>query len=393
MVPYRNTTFVFGDYEHYSAQNLVENPNNATVPTAKMVGTATPGYYDFSELLTGGAHTGPISGQTNPCTGQPYQYGQIFDPATEQTIGGVTCATPFSGNLIPVGRVSSIGKALAGIYAADYAPTLTTRPYLNYPTLLLASSAFVTKSSMEFKVDQNFSNQHHLSGAFEHATWSNPAGLNFLYNQLPLSEYFISKLPSNIIQVTDNFNFKPNLVNTASVEFSEQINDQYPGVTLDPSKYGFPAGSKYFPSISYGSGSINGVNVVTQSYYNQVDDYYGCYGYHYQDTLYWTKGRHNVKFGGTLAARGMNSTFGGNVQIYAFSNQTGGLTSSAINPFVGNSFANALLGDVNNASIQIPEAAYPRVKTMAAFVQDDFKVTPKLTLNLGLRWDFTFRPE
>jgi hypothetical protein len=387
---HRNTTFVFGDYEHYSATNLTQNPNNATVPTAKMVGTATPGYYDFSELLTGGTHSGPITGQTNPCTGQLYQYGQIFDPATEQTIGGVTCASPFPGNLVPAGRVGGIGKALAGIYAADYAPTLTTRPYSNYPTLLSASSAFVHKTSMDFKVDQNFSERHHLSGAFERATWSNPAGLNFLYDQHPLTEYFISALPSNIIQVTDNFTFRPNLMNTASAEFSEQINNQYPGVTLDPTKYGFPAGSKYFPSITYASS--NGVG-ETQTYYNQVDDYYGYFAYHYQDTLYWTRGRHSVKFGGTFAARGMNSSFGGNVQIYTFSNQTGGLTSSAINPWVGSSFANALLGDVNTASVQIPEAAYPRLKTMAAFVQDDFKVTPKLTLNMGLRWDFNFRPK
>lgn len=392
---HRNTTFVFGDYEHYTATNLTQNPNSATVPTAKMLGTATPGYFDFSELLTEGTHTGAIAGQTNPCTGQPYQYGQIFDPATEQTIGTATCATPFAGNLIPAGRVSSIGKALAGIYSADYPPTLTTRPYLNFPTLLSSSSAFVKKTSMDFRVDQAFSQRHHLSGAFERATWSNPAGLNFLYTQLPLTEYFISSLPSNIIQVTDNFTIRPNLMNTASVEFSEQINNQYPGVTLDPTKYGFPAGSKYFPSISYGAAgsTVNGVNIVTQSYYNQVDDYYGYYAYHYQDTLYWTKGRHNIKFGGTVAARGMNSTFGGNVQIYAFSNQTGGLTSSAINPWVGNSFANALLGDLNNASVQIPEAAYPRLKTMAAFVQDDYKVTPKLTLNLGVRWDFNFRPK
>lgn len=389
---HRNTTFVFGDYEHYSATNLVQNPNNATVPTAKMTGKANPGFYDFSELLTGGTHTGAIPGQTNPCIGQPYQYGQIFDPATEQTIGGVTCASPFPGNLIPAGRLSNIGKALAGIYSADYSPTLTTRPYSNYPTLLSASSAFVKKTSMDFKVDQNFSTRHHLSGAFERATWSNPAGLNFLYDQNPLTEYFISALPSNIIQVTDNFTFRPNLMNTASVEFSEQINNQYPGVTLDPTKYGFPAGSKYFPSITYGS-AVNGVNAVTQSFYNQVDDYYGYYGYHYQDTVYWTKGRHSIKFGGVLAARGMNSSFGGNVQIYSFSNQTGGLTSSAINPWVGSGFANALLGDVNTASVQIPEEAYPRLKTMAAFVQDDFKVTPKLTLNMGLRWDFNFRPK
>jgi Carboxypeptidase regulatory-like domain len=385
-----NKTFVFGDYDHYTATNLVQNPNNATVPTANMLGhgTANPGYYDFSELLTGGTHSGPIPGQTNPCTGQPYLYGQIFDPATTQTINGVTCSSPFPGNLIPASRVSNIGKQLASIYYQDYQPTLTTRPYSNYPTLLSASSAFVTKTSMDFRVDHQFSASHHLSGTFERAIWSNPAGLNFLYDQNPLTEYFISSLPSNIIQVTDNYTFRPNLMNTASVEFSEQINKQYPGVTLDPTKYGFPAGSNAFPSITYASS--NGVG-VTQSYYNQVDDYYGYYGYHYQDTLYWTEGRHNVKFGGVFAARGMNSSYGGNVQIYAFSNQTGGLTSSAINPWVGSSFANALLGDVNNGSVQLETYGYPRIKTLGLFVQDDYKITPKLTLNLGVRWDFNTR--
>jgi Carboxypeptidase regulatory-like domain/TonB-dependent Receptor Plug Domain len=380
----KNRDFIFGDIEHYSATNLTTNPNSTTVPTTKMLTG------DFSELLTGGTSQGNIPGANNPCTGQPYQYGQIFDPTTQQTVGGVTCATPFPGNIIPPGRLSTTAKNIAAIYAKDYVPTLTTRVYNNFPRLAAPNAAFYTKTSMDFKYDHTFSERHHLSTAFERATWSNPAGCNYLLDEGPLSSCFISKLPTNLFQITDNFSITPNILNSASFEFTEQINSQVPGVvTNNLSDYGFNVASTVFPVLNYGA-AVNGVSAPSTTS-SSVDDYYGYYGYHYQDTAYWNRGKHSVKFGGTLAARGLNSSFGGNVQTYTFANSTGGPTSPSVTPYVGSGFATMMLGDVQSASQQTNQSAYPRQKTMALFVQDNYKATPKLTLNLGLRWDFNFR--
>lgn len=382
---WKNHTFIFGDFEHYSANNLSINPNSTTVPTPQMLTG------DFSQLLTGGTQQGDIPGATNPCTGQPYQYGQIFDPETQKVVNGVTCATPFPGNIIPASRLSAVSKQVATIYTKYYAPTLNSRIYNNFPTLQAPDAAFYTKTSMDFKFDHYFSQRHHLSSDFERVTWSNAAGCNYLLNDGPLSACFVATSPSNIFQLTDNYSITPTLLNTASIEFAEQYNLQTPGVKSTPLEYGFnDPDSTVFPTLNYGSAS-NGILVAEGGDFYNVDDYYGYYGYHYQDTLYWTRGKHSVKLGGTLVARGLNSTFGGNIQTYNFASDTGGPTSPSLTPYVGSGFAAAMLGDVQSASEQLNQNAYPRQKSLGLFLQDSYRATPKLTLNLGLRWDFNFR--
>jgi outer membrane receptor protein involved in Fe transport len=56
---------------------------------------------------------------------------------------------------------------------------------------------------------------------------------------------------------------------------------------------------------------------------------------------------------------------------------------------VGNGFSSFMLGAVFNANLGIPQFSHPRQKSFDLFVQDNFKVTSRLTLNLGVRWDVT----
>ncbi len=55
---------------------------------------------------------------------------------------------------------------------------------------------------------------------------------------------------------------------------------------------------------------------------------------------------------------------------------------------MGEPFASFLLGDVNNASISITTPTLATYRSLGLFVQDDFRVSSKLTLNIGLRWDY-----
>jgi hypothetical protein len=90
---WKKHTFIFGDYEKYVATDLRQNPIGATVPTSQMLSG------DFSELLTMGTNQGPVpdpiwgGSWMNPCTNQPYLYGQIFDPSTWQTATGPFAST------------------------------------------------------------------------------------------------------------------------------------------------------------------------------------------------------------------------------------------------------------------------------------------------------------
>ena len=105
-----------------------------------MVTVNGSGNYDLSPLLTMGASTGNIPSPSgggswiNPCTGNPYQYGQVFDPSTWTTVGGVTCATPFANNQIPQARVGTISQNIAAAYAKYYAPKLNRIIGGNFPS-------------------------------------------------------------------------------------------------------------------------------------------------------------------------------------------------------------------------------------------------------------------
>ena len=87
---------------------------------------------DFSALLTQGTYQGVINDPTtqqpiiNPCTGQPYLYGQVFDPATWTSVNGIPCGTPFPGNIIPTSRFSTLSQGLISLYQKYFAPTLPT---------------------------------------------------------------------------------------------------------------------------------------------------------------------------------------------------------------------------------------------------------------------------
>jgi len=388
---WRNRAFIFGSYEYYNSSddNLV--PNSQTVPTPQMLTG------DFSQLLTGGTYQGVIAGSNNPCTGQPYQYGQIFDPATQRVVNGATCATPFAGNIIPASRLSSTALNVAKIYQQYYVPTISTRIYNNFPTMLAGtaqtaagSSPSQSKRSYDFKYDQTLSPRQHLSASFDRATWHGlglNGGMNYIYG--PLSSYFVQNLPSTTYQAMDSYSIRPNLLNTFGIEFVEQTNTQVTNIkSPGNAAIGFNADSNLFPVLDF-AGTANGILVNSGG--NNSDAYYGYYGYHYQDTLYWNSGRHSIKFGGTFAARGMNATFGGNAETYNFANDTGGPTDPSLTPYVGSAFATEMLGDVQSASKAITQLNYPRQKSTALFVEDAYKATPKLTLNLGLRWDFNFR--
>jgi hypothetical protein len=389
---WKSHAFIFGSYEYYTNTDDTLVPNSQTVPTPQMLTG------DFSQLLTEGSNQGSIPGTNNPCTGQPYQYGQIFDPQTQRVVNGITCANPFPGNIIPSGRLSATALNVAAIYKQYYAPTISSRIYDNFPSMLAGSAQAQggstprqTKRSWDFKFDEALSERHHLSASFDRTTWDGlglNGGMNYIYG--PFSSYWVQVLPSTTYQAIDSYSITPNVLNTFAIEFAEQGNKQVPSVTTNNNAAtGFNADSNVFPVLDFGSTASNGVLVNSDS--TNIDAYYGYYGFHYQDTLYWNSGRHSIKLGGNFVARGMNGNFGGNAETYNFASDTGGPTDPGLTPYVGSSFATEMLGDVQSASEAIPQRNYPRQKSIALFFQDNYKATPKLTLNLGLRWDFNFR--
>jgi len=104
------------------------------------------------------------------------------------------------------------------------------------------------------------------------------------------------------------------------------------------------------------------------------------------NSLSWAKGRHFMKFGADVRGNQLNTDPNGN--LAGTFNFTAAQTGIPGVNFVGHSFASFLLGGVNNASVGVPLRLAGRTYYYAGYAQDDFKVTPKLSLQLGLRYEF-----
>ena len=104
--------------------------------------------------------------------------------------------------------------------------------------------------------------------------------------------------------------------------------------------------------------------------------------YSIRDVFSWVKGRHALKLGGEISLnKDIQQTLLNNYGVFTFNN---GATRNA--------FADFLLGIPSAVSQDAPVTGYTNSWYSAAFVQDDFRVHPRLTLNIGLRWDVQTAP-
>jgi hypothetical protein len=126
------------------------------------------------------------------------------------------------------------------------------------------------------------------------------------------------------------------------------------------------------PSIALAGATGTNYTTNWMPWNNKADDY------QIRDDFSWTKGAHQLKFGASWA-------------IYKkiqdlFANTEGGFSFDG--GYTGNDFADFLLGYANNyQEAGVKDAGHWDNKSWALYAQDNWKVSPKLTLNLGLRWD------
>src|SRR5581483_2155177 len=104
------------------------------------------------------------------------------------------------------------------------------------------------------------------------------------------------------------------------------------------------------------------------------------------DSVAWQKGKHAVKFGGEVRL-GSNDEIRdrSSAGIFSFSPLITGFNGNG-----GSSLASFLLGQVNAASIQVSDKIRTRAAYMGYYIQDDWRITDRLTINAGLRWEVEF---
>lgn len=311
----------------------------------------------------------------------------IYDPTSAT---GTNPRTPFPNNTLPANEISKVSQSLQ-----SYLPAPTNGNITNNYLAELPST--VNNDSTTDKVDYNVSDKHRVFGLFSWGKYAWPT----VGSLTPVST---STLPtpytdgrsvieySDLAQLHDSYVFSPTLVNQASLSFSRlwipltdpTAHGDYPGKA---GLTGLPAGfaSTAFPDVSFSGQnapvSWDGTNShVFNEAQNTVD---------FQDNILWTKGRHNFTFGFQWQTLQDNESFALNAGFTFSNNETAQFVNGALSPTTGLGYAGYLLGMVDNSSNTQDSVAETggRYKTYAWYVQDDFKVSSRLTLNLGLRWD------
>lgn len=392
----KDRLFFFGAFERYTQTDFTLGGFTQFVPTSKMLSG------NFSELLGTAQCTDPSSGNMGDCgsgtfttpvtvqnkAGQtvPLQKGMIFDPTTCNASGQ---CEQFTGNMID-SPLSNVAQKILAIYKQDYVPE---QPGLNgnnrFP---LSNSPAQTPNQGVVKLDYNLTSNDKLSGSWiinnrprtlldSGGIWQ--AGSS---NGGPLADARVQLVKGNQFRVSESHTLAPNFLNLFNETFNWYWNGSLPaasGTNWNP-QLGFgQTGATNFPTISFG-GAVNGIQMTSIG--NQWQGHFTSGTFITGDSLTWMKGRHTVSFGGDFWAYQVNSHGASGVDSFNFIPNT---TAGGFNSIAGFGFASFLLGDVSTASQGTAFDLYGRRKTLDLYAQDSYKVTPKVTITGGLRWQYS----
>ena len=199
--------------------------------------------------------------------------------------------------------------------------------------------------------------------------------------------FAISSIPRQQWRISEPHTFSPNLLNV--LNFTDAY-DNNASVPDDPGDWNSQLGigdngAPNFPAISFAD---NNAGIGETSIGNTwAGDVAGAI-VTTDDTVTWSKGRHNISFGGNFVTHDVNYSSGSGAYSFKFQYQN---TSGPGYPFDGFAFASYELGLVNSAQVPVANNLYGRQKNISLFAQDSYKVTTKLTVNMGLRWTYNTR--
>ena len=352
----RNRTFFFyGQDLFYST--------GARTGTALTIPTLAMRQGDFSNFLNS-------AGQVIP----------IFDP-TSANAGGVR--SQFPNNTIPANRISKVSQNILSYMPAPDLPTEAA----NFFNRTGANPSF-NNFTETFRIDHSLSDKEkvYLSYTDEYRPRL-IAGLGWGADS-PLEGLQTQPLDSKTARLSFDSIIRPSLINHFTLGWDRYWNpaitntygqnwDSKLGIT------GVPFDTGTFPAVSF-TGGTNAPLGLSGSQYALL----GSGRWTLTDAFTLVKGRHFLKFGGSWWFEYLNDNVkAGGQGTYNFSNQITSQPSSPQAGSYGSAFASFLLGQVNTATDKGPVSISSRFPYQAAFVQDEWHVSSKLSLSLGLRWE------
>lgn len=355
----RNRVFWILGYEGYRRRRNEPGTSNFTVPTLpQRTG-------DFSQLLLVGAAY------------------QIYDPATiAPAPGGRFSRQPLPGNVIPASRLDRSALEYMKYWPAPN--TAGTADGLNnFFRPRFSDDAF---GSFNGRVDFNVTDRYRVS-ARHFKTAQEWTGGNQVLGNLATGHGLARD--SNGGGLDQVFTLSPSLVVNARYSFSQFRPRNRPwSAGFDLRSVGLPAAlvaqipadAVMFPSIT--TDNYQALGTGTNSLF--VSNYHVVAG-----DLAWTRGKHSLRIGGDYRIfREHNYNFAGGTPGFDFgTNWTRGPLDSSPGAPMGQGLASMLLGLPTGGGITVTTSSAEQSLFRSAFFQDDWRITRKLTLNLGIRWD------
>jgi trimeric autotransporter adhesin len=303
----------------------------------------------------------------------------IYDPTKTFTDATGVHRTPFQGNKISPDRVSTVGKNIASYYPL---------PQLNTPTgqYNFTGTDNVRDHAQEVtvKLDQQIRPWWNISGSYIFYEALQPLG-NPL-GTLPGSYSYTYHRQVDAVQINSTWILNPTTVVTARYG-----NNRFPNLIaevsqgFDPATLGFPTSysseiqAKFFPTIFPRNFSQLGQNTDSlDNWKSQIVN----------GTIAKTLNRHNFTFGGEYRRIRMDfQDFSNAPGTYTFSGAFTQSSPNATSDGSGSDLADLLLGYPISGEVDITTFLKTYLDYTAVFAQDDWRVTPRLTLNLGLRYE------
>ena len=353
----KNRTFGFFNYEKYLLRT--SRPRIATVPIAPF----RTG--DFGQLKTAGGAAIPI-----------------YDPSTtrDNPNGGGQVRDPYPNNVVPTSSFDPVSANIVEFWPLpNRTPTNANTFSNNFQDAAVSRTDWTQWNA---KVDHRFNDKHSMFFRFTQARHE-PTG-NDIFTDPTVGRNREDDQKNKNIMLSDTYTISPTVINDFRIGVSRQI---FTFTTINafqnwPSRLGLPSNvpDDQMPEINFGYGTIGGGAVGAR----------GSLNWDVQDMVTLIKGNHTLKIGANY-----RDIYGGNRQGAALSGNFtfSGLTDNPQSPGgTGNNMAQFLTGDVSAARIDRILGNAWQGWSFSWFVQDDWRITSRLTLNLGLRYDFQHKP-
>ncbi len=366
----RNKTFFFFSYEGFR-NRVGSNDVIRTVPTPEMYEG------DFSKWVN-----------------QNNQLLVIYDPATTRAnpSGAGFIRDPFPNNQIPAGRISSFAKQWAS-FAQPVKPNRGGIPgtidYVRNNYIATGGSVLSPQNKYSLKVDHALNASHRLGFFYNNSNFNQsvgsggPPGL-----PLPLWDGQVQTFETEAFRMTYDWTLTPRLLNhfaiggnmfykvSSSANVNQHWKDKLCMKNVPDCDVNFPVAT-FTEFSTWGSTSYNGTEQPLWSI---------------KEDLSYIHGAHTFKFGGAFQSQRANGYGQQNIMGSAGFSFLGTSIPGATSFNSGSSFASFLLGDANSGATETNRLVAQLYRYYGFYAQDDWRLSKRLTLNLGLRYEFTRPP-